>query len=254
MRGTIALTCALLLGLASAQAAPSAQPKKGSLNPDTLATHRNSMPTSKAGGVTTATVGDPDSFGRDKTYLGVASTEQVHLHTTCAGVSGPCIVLNPQPAATSVDETGLASIELPKNATNSLICFSVRPIAQWNWTNTTGSPQSALMGLRPRVTIENPVLADPSLGLGGSIEFTLTTFYQQRTIDPGESDFQIRETSRDCVGGLISKRNLMLGYGLSARQVRDFFRSPTTISFGLVGSVAMVSDGIYFYGIRLYGD
>jgi len=218
-----------------------------------------------APGVTVDTVGDPDSFGRAKTYLGLAQTQVVSLQADCTGFppeAGVCIETSPAPATTTVDEPDLATIELPGKATNSILCFTFTPFAQWQWANSTGSPQTAMMFLRPRVRIESDVLDDPSLidpatgnpFNGVLMDSTISTFLQSRTLNDGESDFQYQATTRSCTGGLVSVRALREGYGLSDSVIKDFFKNPITITFGVYGYVAMVTDASYFVGIRLYGD
>src|SRR4030095_16747355 len=79
-------------------------------------------------------VGDPDSFGRDVIYLGNAQTSNVALQGDCTpdpmfprAPNDRCIVLNAQPAATSFNEDGLATLALPAESTKSLICFALTP-------------------------------------------------------------------------------------------------------------------------------
>ncbi len=216
-----------------------------------------------AGGVTEADVGDPDSFGRAQTYLGVTQGGVI-LRADCSGFppEAHCIELNPAPATTFVDESDLALINLPGKATNSLLCFTFTPFANWNWFNGTGTQQEAQMFLRPRVRIESVVLEDPSLidpttGLpfaGVLFDNPISTFLQNRTLDDGESDFQFRATTRSCTGGLVNKRTLRDLYGLSDAVIIEFFKQPITVSFGVLGSVSMVTDANYSVGVRLYGD
>ena len=89
----------------------------------------------KASGVTEESVGDPYSFGRKKTYLGVAQTEWVTLQEDpCPPYvpgEGRCVQLDPAPGQTNVDESDLAVIELPKKATKSILCFTFTPFAYW---------------------------------------------------------------------------------------------------------------------------
>jgi len=215
--------------------------------------------------VTEESVGDPDSFGRAQTYLGVTQAG-VTLLADCTGVppdaAVPCITLNPAPASTSVDESDLAMIELPGKATNSLMCFTFTPFASWNWSNDTGSQQTAEMFLRPAVRIESEVLDDPGLidpntGLpfnGVLFDQTVSTFLQSRTLAVGETDFQFRATTRSCTGGLVNPRTLRDVYGLSDPLIEEFFKKPITVSFGVRGRVAMVTDASFSVGVRLYGD
>ena len=217
-------------------------------------------------GVTEETVGDPDSFGRKKTYLGVVQTASVHLRADCS-TDPPvfprrCIEPNPAPGLTIVDEADLGVIELPAKATNSILCFTFTPFTWWQWVNYTGSAQTAQMYLRPSVRIESKVLDDPALidpttGLpfdGVLLDSTITTFLQARTLQPNESDSQFRVTTRSCTGGLVNLRTLRDVYGLSDAVIKDFFKNPITVSFGVRGQVSMVEDASYSVGIRLYGD
>ena len=226
---------------------------------------------SKKGDITIETVGDPDSFGHNKTYLGLAQTESVVLTDPTVPGEEPCsyylaqgatqcVETNPAPASTSVNLPDLASIQLPGKATKSIICFTFTPITSWNWSNSTGSPQTATMFLRPRVRIQSDTLIG-LVDLNGNpfvdgvlMDSTITTSLQSRTLNDGESDFQYSATTRSCIGGLVSERSLREGYGLTNGQIKDFFKNPITLSFGVYGSVAMVTSADYLVGIRLYGD
>ena len=214
--------------------------------------------------VTEETVGDPDSFGEARTYLGLAQG-RVSLRPDCTGFppdGGPCIELAAAPAITSVDETDLDSIVLPGRATNSLVCFTFTPLTTWQWENATAAPQAGRMFLRPLVRVESPVLEDPGLinpntGLpfdGVLFESTISTYLESRTVDPGETELQYRAMTRSCIGGLVSVRSLRDGYGLSEAVIKEFFKNPITFTFGVRGDVAMVSTASYILGVRLYGD
>jgi hypothetical protein len=225
----------------------------------------------KKGDITIETVGDPDSFGRAKTYLGLAQTETVILTDPTAPGEEPCsyyltqgytqcVETNPAPAGTSVNLPDLASIQLPGKATKSTICFTFTPITQWNWSNTTGSPQTATMFLRPWVRIQSDTLIG-LVDLNGNpfvdgvlLDGPISTSLQARTLNDGESDFQYSATTRSCIGGLVSERGLSEGYGLTNAQIKDFFKNPITFSFGVYGSVSMVTSASYLVGVRLYGD
>ena len=117
------------------------------------------------------------------------------------------------------------------------------------------------MLLRPSVRIESEVLDDPSLvdpvsGLpfnGVLMESTVSTFLQYRSLEPGETDTQFHITTRSCIGGFASERQLR-GLGFSDAVIRDFYNNPITLTFGVRGSVSMVDSANYSVGIRLYGD
>ncbi len=149
---------------------------------------------------------------------------------------------------------------LPGKATKSIICFTFTPINSWNWSNNTGSPQTAYMFLRPSVRIQSDTLIG-LVDLNGNpfvdgvlMDSTITTALQARTLNDGEFDIQYSATTRSCIGGLVSERALREGYGLTNAQIKDFFKNPITLSFGVYGSVSMVTSASYLVGVRLYGD
>jgi hypothetical protein len=213
-------------------------------------------------------VGDADSFGRDVIYLGNAQTSNVALQADCTPdpmfpplPNDRCIVLNAQPAATSFNEDGLATMELPADVTKSLICFALTPIVNFEFFNFTGVPQpNARYSARAVITIENEVLDDPTLidpatGLpfGGKMTLPLSTYSESRSLGVNEREQKSLFLSRHCIGGLVSKRSLV-GSGLSELQARQFFKKPMKLTFGASGTVQIVDNASYFYGIRLYGD
>ena len=213
-------------------------------------------------------VGDADSFGRDVVYLGNAQTSNVALQSDCTpDPSNPplpndrCVVLNAQPASTSWNEGGLATMQLPAESTKSLICFALTPNVFFEFHNLTGVPQSnALFTARAVITIENEVLDDPTLidaGTGlpfnGRIVLPLSTYSESRSIAVGEREQKSLFLSRHCIGGLVSKRSLVAS-GLTDMQARQFFKKPMKLTFGSSGTVQIADFANYFYGIRLYGD
>jgi hypothetical protein len=209
-------------------------------------------------------VGDADSFGRNVTYLGLAQTLAVTIIDDCTG-SDPaverCIVANPAPASTPFDEADLATINLPAKATKSLICFGFTPFISVNWQNTSASTQVARFTASGSIIIENEVLDDPTLidpgtGLpfGGQLALGLSTWHNSHSIAPGEFESENSSQTRSCIAGIVSKRALVEGFGLSETQATQFFKKPMTIRFGARGSVQSTNFASYFYGIRLYGD
>lgn len=209
-------------------------------------------------------VGDADSFGRSVIYLGMAQTQGVVVLPDCTG-SDPtlerCIVANPAPAPTSFNESGLATINLPAKASKSLLCFTLTPLASILWQNNLATPASARFSANAVITIDNDVLDDPALidpntGLpfGGIMTLGLSTFSDLHTLQPGETDNKNLFMTRSCIAGIVSKRNLVEGFGFSEAQAKEFFKKPMTLTFGARGTVALTEFLSYFYGFRLYGD
>ena len=273
----ITMAVAVAMGTAVATAAPRkalvAEKSPDVLQPQQLkktAARPGMVPLLAPGAITAAAaptveeVGDADSFGRNVTYLGMTQTQAVVVLPDCTG-SDPaferCIVGNPAPSGTSFNESDLASISLPAKASKSLLCFTLTPLVQVNWQNSLATPALARFSANALVTIENPLLDDPALidpgtGLpfGGSISVGLSTFNDTHTLQPGETDSKMLFMTRACIAGVISRRSLVEGYGLTESQAKDFFKKPMTVRFGSRGTVALSEFTSYFYGIRLFGD
>jgi hypothetical protein len=270
----VALTLtSLAAGAAPARAKPSVEKSPDVLQPQQLKRPgaRLSAPLVLAPGPMTAAaaptvedVGDPDSFGRNVTYLGLAQTTVVTLTDDCTG-SDPtierCIVNQPAPLSTNFNESELATMNLPAKATKSLVCFAITPFIAVSWNNATGAPQLARFTATAPITIDNAVLDDPTLidpgtGLpfGGSLTLSLSTWHSFHSIQPGEFESQNSSQSRNCIAGIINKRSLVENFGLTEAQANQFFKKPMTFHFGARGAAQMSDFTQYFYGIRLYGD
>ena len=211
-------------------------------------------------------VGDADSFGRNVIYLGVAGTPTVFFKSNCT-VSPPaaparCVTMAAQPALTNYAENKLASLTIPGKSTHSLLCFAVTPSLNFQFHNLTGVAQpTARFGARPTVSLENSLLNDPSLidpttgsPFNGRITASLLTYMESRSMAVNERDLKQFFMSRHCIEGLVSKRSLQDVYGLPATVVDNFFDQPITLTFGVAGETQLVSNGSYFFGIRIYGD
>ena len=217
-----------------------------------------------AAAVTDAEVGDADTFGKNVTYLGLGQTMPVFLADDCTGTdpaTSRCIIQQPAPLLTTFDEAGLGVMTLPGKATKTLMCFTLTPFINLQWTNNTGAQQLARFNAFAVITIDNSVLNDPALidpntgaPFNGSLEILLSTWRNTHTIENGELEVQTSQQSRGCNAGLVSRRQLVETYGLTEALAKEFFKKPMTIHFGASGSVSMSQLTQYFYGIRLYGD
>jgi hypothetical protein len=264
---------AMTLSALSAGAAPKGIPVEKSadvLRPQQLgkSLKRPELSALLAPGITAAPtvedVGDPDSFGKNVTWLGLAQTLGVAILDDCTG-SDPaverCLVRAPAPAPTSFNEADLATINLPGKATKSLLCFTFTPSIALQWQNPLATPATARFSANAVINIDNPVLDDPALidpgtGLpfGGTLSLGLSTYHDSHTLQPGEFESKNLFLTRACIAGLVSKRALVENYGLTDTQAKEFFKKPMTLRFGARGTVALTDYASYFYGIRLYGD
>jgi len=210
-------------------------------------------------------VGDVDSFGRNVTWLGVTQAE-VDIADACpiigADPAAACFVPNAAPATTTFAYNDLARIALPAKATNSLLCHWFSPFLTVDFYNPGASPVVARLRYSPTLTIENPVLADPSLiDLTTGLPFNgklLTGMTSTETYDvPLAAGQQLTERYRDtatCIAGFITKRALTDTYGLTEAQAKQFFKKPTTIRMNISGSVQYVQDANLIFGLRVVGD
>ncbi len=264
----------ILLGMMFALLAFAAQAQKpgGGINEGGVdmmpTTYGDFMRMAEKGGPTEEEVGDADSFGRNKTYLGVAQTNPVIIQADCsaAGPNDICIEHAVPPAGTSVDETDLGMIELPQKASNSILCFSFTQFSTWLWGNSTGSTQTGNMALFLTVQIENDVLNGLNDANGNPFNGSLfldnagvptpagiVVSTSQNTLPVGAFELQRERTTRSCTGGIVSV-NALEAQGLTDKQIKDFFKEPMTVSFGVRGNVSMTEFVSFFGGIRIYGD
>lgn len=215
--------------------------------------------------VTVDEVYDVDSFGRYVKWLGLASTF-INIQTGCPKPTVPdeyCQELNATPGAiTSFNFQDAARIKLPKGASNSLLCYWFSPLLRVTYQNPTASPVVARFNYSPTLTIENPVLSDPSLidpttgaPFGGQLLTGMTSSERfQEALTPG---LTLSEQSRDstvCIAGFISHKALVENYGLTPAQADDFFANPTTVRLNISGSVQHVANANLMFALRIVGD
>jgi hypothetical protein len=250
------------LGIAVAAPAPDIDAPGQSA--DTNVPH--GAPAAKAANATAASpspadVGDADSFGRNVLWLGLTDGN-VDLAADCTGDTFPCTVLAPPPAATSFSYTDLGHITLPAKAAHSLLCYWFSPFLTIGYGNDGAAPVVAHLNYTPTVTIENPMLNDPSLidpttGLpfGGSL---LTGMTSSETFEtPLEPGTHVTERTRDsavCIAGLISKSTLMTTYGFTDNQAKDFFKQQMTLRLNVSGTAQYVDFAALYFGWRIVGD
>jgi hypothetical protein len=214
----------------------------------------------KTGVPTDDEVGDSDSFGRNVRWLGLAAGEVNVTTGTCDPAStDPCQVLTPTGHFAFSD---IARIQLPAGATHSLLCYWLSPLLTITYNNPTDATQLALMQYSPTVTVENPVLDDPTLidpttgaPFGGHLLTSMTSSQRINTPLPAGMSFtNTTRLSSVCIAGLVSRKQLTDSFGLSATQADAFFHSPTTLRLNVSGTLRYVSDAQFYFGLRIVGD
>jgi hypothetical protein len=215
--------------------------------------------------VTEDEVYDVDSFGRYVKWLGLTSAF-INVQSGCPKPTTPdeyCQELNTTPGAfTAFAFNDAARIKLPKGASNSILCYWFSPVLTVNYSNPTAARVIGRFRYSPTLTIENPVLADPSLidpttgaPFGGQLLTSMTSSERfEESLEPGVT---LNERTRDstvCMAGFISHKSLILNYGLTPAQADDFFASPTTVRMNISGSTQYVGSASMAFGLRIVGD
>lgn len=224
-------------------------------------------PVAGVAAVTVAEVGDAESFGRPVRWLGVAQA-QVVVDSACLPPAeqppgAGCV----QPAATPGALTSfafedLARIELPRGASNSLLCHGFSPVLQVEYANPAATDATALLRYTPTLTIESPVLDDPSLinpqtgqPFDGSLVAGMSASEVINTpLRPGESRFEVSRDTASCIAGFLTRRSLVEAYGLTEAQARRFFRREMTVRMNVSGQFRDVAGANLIFGLRVTGD
>ncbi len=210
-------------------------------------------------------VGDVDSFGRNVKWLGLTSAF-INLSDTCpTDPSNPdelCQVLAPAPAFTGFVFEDAARITLPGKSADSLLCYWFSPVLNVGYSNFGATRVLARFRYTPTLTVENPVLDDPTLvdpttgaPFGGRLLTSMTS--SESYVVPLEPGVAFAERTRDsavCMAGLITKRSLIQNYGLTEAQANKFFKKPTTIRMNVSGSAQHVDFASLVFGLRVVGD
>jgi len=96
-------------------------------------------------GPSAADVGDADSFGRNLTWLGLLDAA-IDLAPDCSASSADrCQELAAAPATTSFAFDDVAHLTLPKNASNTLLCYWFSPVLQVGYYNPTAAPAVGML-------------------------------------------------------------------------------------------------------------
>lgn len=208
-------------------------------------------------------VGDSDSFGRNVKWLGLASM-YVTLTNDCSdpSLNPGCQVLNPAGALTSFHFDDLAHINLPANSAHSLMCYWLSPVLTVTYDNPTAANTVGFLHYSPTLTVENPVLDDPTLidpttGLpfnGHLITGMTSSEILEQPLPASTSFTQRTRDSAVCIAGFMSRRQLVETYGLSDAQAKEFFKHPTVVRMNIAGTSRYVSDAYLIFGFRIVGD
>ena len=213
-------------------------------------------------------VGDANSFGRGVNFIGTVQSGVLTIAPDCTpdpmfppGPKDQCVVPNAV-GLTSFSFPDMGKVLIPGKSAKTLFCHWQTPFGISIYNNATGVYQgqartifSATYKIENEV-LNDPTLLDPNTGLpyGGFINTALGAARDGRSLQPGESQVYRDNYTRVCLGGLVSKRALIEGYGLSEAQATKFFKKDTTITIGMTGNTRHVSNGSMIIGTRFVGD
>ncbi|MCI0570405.1 MAG: hypothetical protein L0Y66_06615 [Myxococcaceae bacterium] len=212
-------------------------------------------------GLTVDDVGDVDSFGRNLRWLGVTQMN-VTLTSNCTGIEPGCEVLTPSPGVTTFKFEDLAHITLPPQAAHSLLCYWFSPILNVTYNNPTAAQVVAKLVYSPSLTVENPVLDDPTLidpttgaPFGGRLLTSMSSSERfEVPLAPGVRFTERMRDSNVCIAGFVSRRSLVETYGLTDVQAEEFFNKQTTVRMNITGSAQYVDHASMMFGFRIIGD
>jgi hypothetical protein len=231
----------------------------------------------KAAPPTVDDVGDVGSFGHNAQYMGAASgfiTLQTDPCTTPTPTPTPsppsvnpansdqCFQIVDTGTTQSFDAENSCRINLPKNATRTIIYPVLNFFYTYNMNNTSGSGDQARFQFTANLTIVSDVLNDPSCmdpnngnaPCGGKLvfQFTPNRVFDDRHLDSLEHA-QVRLTLTRAGNAGINKAQLV-DSGLSQTLVDKLFNKPMTIQLNVVGSVKRVDFANITTNMRLFGD
>lgn len=215
-------------------------------------------------GVTHDQVGDADSFGSPVRWLGV-NNAFVAFAQSCpraGAVEGEvCHVLPSSGSVTAFEFRDLAPIDLPDNASRSLLCQWLTPIVQISYRNTLSIRTYGRLNYTPSFTFRSPVLDDPALinpktgrPYGGQLVMPATTQWLAAPLEPGVAYTVRTRDAQVCIGAPLNRRALIESYGMAPELADRIFQKPIKVSLNVSGNIQFAEFAYMTLGYRLVGD
>lgn len=224
--------------------------------------------TRPAAAPTDAQVGDAASFGRNMRWLGMSASPPALVSNDCAAVhtADPSIQwqqINDYAVDTAFASTDLGKIELPAGATNSMLCHWLTPFMQGNYYSTSSTPTVGRIAYAPNITIESPVLADPSMinpltgtPFNGRIQRSASYEIENgAATGPAAAIGCLPPAQRDlcgCADQQATTARRLWPDPLAGRSVLHQSHHP--LRFGVSGSTRNVGRVLFRIGARVVGD
>lgn len=214
---------------------------------------------------------DPDSFGHNMIFLGLATTSTVSFANSCADpdLSTPparCIEVGTGSAPIDFSFPDLGSILIPANSTKTIIWPVFIQNAWWRMRNTTGAEANGVFRTNIIFTFESDVLKDPSamcpdpetgdpVYCNGRYVTSIPLAYGDNvTLAPGEQTFRRVRAASTGIGAFATAAFTGI---VPEKLLKKMFASPMIIRFGIGGRVSLVDPDLVsmiFVGVRLIGD
>lgn len=224
-----------------------------------------------AASVTVEEVGEPDSFGRNAKFLGIAASGGTIVYTSCdpavllndlgvtLGADDRCLAVTNPALTTAATFTDMARITIPGRSVSDIIYTVNNHTITWDFTNELASNIFGQMSYSPRITIESvalndPAAIDPATGLPMNGSFTTTgngTKFLTRTLTPGFFESNVDTYTRANTTGF--SRQYFRDLGLPETVINRLYRNPITIRLGMRVLVRGITSGQFVYTARFLG-
>ena len=219
------------------------------------------------GSLTAADVGEPDSFGKNALFLGIATSGLVIIDPTCnpldIGPLGPddhCISPDVTSTVPTTTFNNIGRITIPGKSVSNIIYAIANNTAAFGLFNPNGSPVVGRISYIPTVTIESEALNDPSLidpttGLPFNGSFTTSgfgTLATSKTMAGLSTEFQSNSYTRANTLGF--SRTYFAALGLPNSVIDQIYKKPVTIKLNIRVSSRFVDSATLAYTIRFLGN
>jgi hypothetical protein len=217
--------------------------------------------------VSAADVGEPDSFGKNAVFLGIATSGVVIIDPTCnpvdIGTLGPddhCISPDANGIVPVTTFNDIGRITIPGKSVSNIIYAIANNTAAFDLFNSSATTQLGRISYVPSVTIvsdalNDPSLIDPTTGNPFNGSFTtsgLGTLTTSKTLPSAATEFQTNSYTRANTLGF--SRTFFASLGLPSAVIDQLYKKPVTIRLNIRVSSRFVDSGTFAYTIRFLGN
>lgn len=219
-----------------------------------------------------ADVGEPDSFGKNVKFLGIAMTGVIYVYYSCdpavllaeldltLGADDRCLAHTVGGATSTGTFNDLGRITIPGKSADNVIYFIINNTVNNEFQNNFSNGLPVFFSYIPRLTIEStalndPTALDPTTGMPLNGVLTVSTGGAKqfaKTIPANDSEFSFDSYSRASTRGFA--RSYFEDLGLPNNVIKQLYKQPMTIKLGMRVTVRGVFFGQYLYAMRLMGN